>query len=110
MGWETRPGGGRYYTRSRRVNGGVVREYIGCGEKGELAARADAEHREEREAERALIRTERARAQVIDTELSALHQTVDVLTRGILLAAGFERYKRQWRKRNDVLDEPASQG
>jgi len=110
MAWETRPGGGRYYTRSRRVNGRVVREYVGSGEKGQQAALADAERRAEWEAERALIRAEQARARAIDAELATLDRTVDVLTRGILLAAGFERYKRQWRKRDDVFDESASQG
>lgn len=109
MAWETRSGGGRYYTRSRRVNGRVVREYVGCGEKGELAAHADAEQRAEREVERALIRADRARAQAIDAKLTALHQAVEILTRGILLASGFERHKRQWRKRHDDLDDPASQ-
>jgi len=111
MAWETRSGGGRYYTRSRRVNGQVVREYLGCGEKGEQAALADAERQAARETERALIRAEQKRAEVIDAELASLHQTVDVLTRGILLANGFKRHKRQWRKRrDDHADEPASQG
>lgn len=109
MAWETRPGGGRYYTRSRRENGKVIREYVGCGETGERAAQIDAERRAERAAERAAIREERARVEAIDTELAALHQTVDILTQGILLASGFKRHKRQWRKRDDV-DDPASQG
>ncbi len=110
MAWETRPNGGRYYTRSRRVDGKVVREYVGCGRKGELAALADAKSRAEREAERDASKAERERAQAIDTELATLHQTLDILTRGILLAAGFERYKRQWRKRHDnFIDDGASQ-
>ncbi len=101
MGWETRNDRGRYYTRSRRVQGRVIREYVGCGRKGELAAAADAERRAEREAERATIKAERQRVQAINAELAALHQIVDQLTRGALLAAGFERYKRQWRHRRD---------
>ncbi len=106
MSWETRARGGRYYTRSRREGGRVVREYIGCGRKGELAAMADAQRRTAREADRAVIRAERERAQAIDVELASMHRTVDQLTRGALMAAGFERHKRQWRKRRDEHDHP----
>ena len=105
MAWETRNDRGRYYTRSRREGGRVVREYVGCGHKGELAAAADAARRAEREAERAAILSERERAQAIDAELASLHRTVDLLARGALLAAGFERHKRQWRKRRDGTNE-----
>ena len=33
MGWER----GRYYTRSKKVNGRVVREYVGTGQLAALA-------------------------------------------------------------------------
>jgi len=79
----------------------VVREYVGCGRKGELAAMADAQRRATREADRAAIRAERERVQAIDVALTDLQRTVDQLTRGALLAAGFERHKRQWRDRRD---------
>jgi hypothetical protein len=45
---------GRYDTRSRKVNGRVVREYYSAGEAAELAAQIDALDRADREAERRL--------------------------------------------------------
>ena len=45
MGWDK---GGRYYTRSRRENGRVVREYIGGGRAGAIVAQFDAIHRDQR--------------------------------------------------------------
>lgn len=105
MAWETRDRGGRYYTRSRREGGRVIREYVGGGTTGEQAAAADAQRRAARDAERALLRAERERAQEIDAELAALHRTVELLTRGHLLAAGYERHKRQWRMRREHTNE-----
>jgi len=110
MAWETRGDRGRYYTRSRRESGRIVREYVGCGEKGERAAAADVARRAERAAERAAIRAERERAQALDADLMGLHRAVDLLTRGALMAAGFERHKRQWRKRRDNPSETDGAG
>jgi hypothetical protein len=45
VGWETRARGVRYYTRSRRINGRVVREYIGTGPVAEAIAALEARDR-----------------------------------------------------------------
>src|SRR5436853_28497 len=55
MGWEQ----GKYYTRSKKMNGHVTREYVGVGAVGHLAARRDAATRLAREAKRAGIVAER---------------------------------------------------
>jgi hypothetical protein len=41
--WERRQRGGHYYTRSHKVYGRVVREYVGTGPLAKLAAETDAE-------------------------------------------------------------------
>src|SRR5829696_2006524 len=41
--WEKRERGDLYYTRSCKVSGRVVREYVGGGALGELAALMDAQ-------------------------------------------------------------------
>ena len=100
MGWETRQRGGSYYTRSRRVNGRVVREYIGGGERGEQAAAADALARERREAERAEHTRERRQRDTAETQLTAWYAAVDAQVCAALTAAGYHQHKRgEWRQR-----------
>ena len=41
MPWESGPRGRPYYTRTRRENGRVIREYIGVGQEGQRAAEED---------------------------------------------------------------------
>ena len=100
MAWETRRGRGRYYTRSRKANGGVVREYFGVGEFAALIAECDAAERAERARKRAAeAATERELA-----DLRALTEPLDSagegLARAALVAAGYRRHHRgEWRKR-----------
>ena len=101
MGWETRRGRGRYYTRSRKVNGRVVREYVGTGPVALLAARLDALARLQREHDRTAARAERARAEALDDEIKAIIDPTDLAARAALLAAGFHQHKRQWRRRRE---------
>ena len=98
MGWETRQGLGRYYTRSFRVNGRVVREYVGAGLAGELAALEDEKEREQRQLERERQRKERERLESIETELGTLAALSNMSLKETLESAGYHCHKGQWRK------------
>ena len=100
MAWETRERGGSYYTRSRKVDGRVVREYVGGGILGELAAQTDALERRQREEEAALLREERERLETLAGLTEELYQAAEVLAKAALIAAGYHQHKRgEWRKR-----------
>jgi hypothetical protein len=66
MAWEKRERGGLYYTRSRKVNGKVVREYVGTGPLAELAAQMDAVKRCQRQEEAQALREERKRVEALE--------------------------------------------
>lgn len=96
MGWDK---GGRYYTRSRRVNGRVFREYVGGGEVGRLVARVDARDRAKRLAARTRERAARAELARTDQPLLELGDLAGLLAHAALLAAGFHQHHRgEWRK------------
>jgi hypothetical protein len=98
VGWEKRERGGPYYTRSRRVNGRVVREYVGGGDVGEAAAQLDEAERRHREEKAAYRKEEKERLRRDADFLSELEATAEVLTRAHLIAAGFCRHKGEWRR------------
>src|SRR3712207_7689739 len=82
--WERRERGGLYYTRSRKVNGRVVREYVGGGILGELAARMDAEERQQRAEEAAAQREERERLDRSEEHTSELQSRQYLVCRLLL--------------------------
>jgi hypothetical protein len=100
MGWETRRGQGRYYTRSRKVNGRIVREYVGTGIVAELAAEEDAEERGLRLAEQERLEHDVARWASAAAPLTEMSQLLDGLTAAALITAGYHQHHRgAWRKR-----------
>jgi hypothetical protein len=102
MGWDK----GRYYTRSKKVNGRVKREYIGTGRVAVLVAQMDALEREKKEAERAEVRALRAELDALDAPLNDLNDLAELVARAALTAAGFRQHKRgEWRKRRAPNDE-----
>ena len=106
MGWESRGScRGRYYTRSKRANGRVVREYVGTGPVAELAAAADALRRADRRAAMEARRAEQASWRAALAPLMELSRVADLMARAALLAAGYHRHSRSsWRKKRYVHD------
>jgi hypothetical protein len=101
MAWEVR-GGCRYYTRSRKVAGKVVRQYCGTGAEGQLAAALDARRRRERQARRLAVQADRDRWARAEAPVSELDHVTTLLVRAALLGAGFRQHERgEWRKRRD---------
>ena len=100
MGWETRQRGGRYYTRSKKIGGRVIREYVGKGPVAELAAASDARARAQREAQTTAWRAERERIDVAIAPLEEFCDLVEALGRASLLVAGYHRHHRgEWRRK-----------
>jgi hypothetical protein len=99
MGWESRNGRGRYYTRSRRHGGRIVREYLGTGQLGESWAVLDGLARAEVAAGGAAARAELEELVELDELVAVYAQTVELAARDVLLAAGYRRHQRgEWRK------------
>ena len=103
MGWEAR-GNGLYYFRYRKVNGRVTRQYLGAGAVAELAAAADALRRADRKAAMEARRAEQARWREALAPLLELSRVADLMARAALLAGGYHRHARTWRKKRYVHD------
>ena len=96
MAWDK----GRYYSRSFKVNGRIIRQYIGGGETGRLAAQQDQERRER-------IRLRREAANRLMTDLKAIDEIVttlchrsEIAARAAMCAAGYcQHHRSEWRKR-----------
>lgn len=95
MGWDR----GKYYSRSKKVNGRVVREYVGTGPEAELAARIDALARFRRVAARLAWYARRAELDALDSPLCDLDELAGLVAEAALYIAGYHQRKRnEWRK------------
>ena len=100
MAWETRNGKGRYYTRSRKEGGRVVRVYIGMGREAEAVAEADQRRREQLTQERLAHAQAAARFNAADDALNAFCASTDAQLQAALIEAGYHQHKRgEWRRR-----------
>ena len=98
MAWERRERGGRYYTRSRREGGRVVREYVGGGLAGEMAEEADRTKRELEEARREREKEELERLEALAAPVLELSEAAEILAHAHLVAAGYHKHKGEYRR------------
>ena len=95
MCWEK----GRYYTRTRRVDGKVVREYFGCGPEAQRAAREDIEARDRRRNQQLEEQIERDTCDALDAPFEEIDQFTAMAVDILFEQAGYHRHDRGgWRK------------
>src|SRR5687767_10672680 len=100
MAWERRARGGLYYTRSRKVAGKVIREYVGGGLAGELAAAEDAKQRAEHsDRARAWTATMAALGE-FGADVERFQSSVETLVTAAFLVYGYRRHGGEWRKQH----------
>ena len=105
MAWESR-GGWRYYTRSRRVDGKVVREYVGGGAEGAEAAAADVQRRAQRKAQAQALRAEALQHAEAVAPLDDLCRLTDLLMEATLLSLNYHQHARgAWRRKRHDRDK-----
>lgn len=108
MSWEARTDcRSQYYTRSRRVGGRIVREYVGIGPVAELAATMDEAERADRAAKRAALIEERTAIAAARAASGQLGREARALVHEAMTAAGFHFHGRSsWRRCRMSKDTP----
>ena len=79
----------------------VVREYIGGGLAGQLAAEGDRVERERREAEALREKQERQKLEDLASPVLELCEAAEILARAHLVAGGYRRVEGHWRRRRE---------
>jgi hypothetical protein len=92
LSWEQRGTSGRYYTRSRREGGHIIREYVGSGPIAELMALADKTDRQRRAEEARAWRQEREGLEYQDGEARKICELAELLNRTALVAVGYRQH------------------
>jgi len=108
MAWETRSGR-PYFYHSARVDGRVVKDYVGTGPLAELAAKLEAQDRRRRREAAEALRVDQARVLLVEAASAALDAAVDGLVAAALLAAGYHRHNYgPWRRRRAARTSDAA--
>jgi hypothetical protein len=96
MGLEIR-GEKKYYYRTRRVHGRVVKDYVGSGPEADEAAKRDEAERQKRDA---AVRAIKKKIAELDAIIAPLHEFADLVTEALFFVAGYHKPNRgPWRKK-----------
>lgn len=95
MAWEK----GKYYTRTRWVNGKRVQEYVGGGMAGERAAAADCRRREEAALRRKVAEERRARMAELEAMVIDLEADITDIVRAAAVLGGCYIHRGELRRR-----------
>ena len=99
MAWEQGPRGRPFYTRTLRIGGRRVRQYLGSGPQAQAEAEADALRRAQRQAQAAARRRERDRLRAVDGLVLELFEAASLVASAALAASGYHKHGGQWRNR-----------
>ena len=91
--------GNLYYYRSVRDGERVRKVYCGSGEIAAIMARLDEQERQERALEATERKADLERLEALSRGVEELSEAAEVLTRAHLVAAGYRRVNREWRRR-----------
>ena len=106
MGWDIRKGGHRYFTRSRRIGGRIVREYYGTGIAGQMMALEVERARRQKAESQRLWREWLTCSSAAEQHFRSFAARTRLLVRAALLAAGFNQHDRgEWRLRMSQTKE-----
>ncbi len=89
---------GRYYRRSRRINGRVVNEHLGGGEFGEAMAGLDQAERMGRRIDAGLARADRDVYGFVVRDVFGIDEFLGNLFTVLAHQSGFHLHHRQWRR------------
>lgn len=101
MAWEKRRGTeARYYYRSSRRNGRVVKEYVGCGPQAAAQAEEAEQARLAHQSDRAAAKELASALEPLDRLMDELHAGIGSLAEATLLAAGCYKHHGAWRRKH----------
>jgi hypothetical protein len=98
MGKETR-GNNVYYYRKRRDGDRVISEYVGSGETAEIIDIASRLEQSRKQEIRAGIQAQQMSMDRINSMVDSHSEAVDSIVELHLLALGYHKHNRQWRRK-----------